>query len=75
MPDFITVNENDALYQLEGVFDQKFVKTVWKNQDGHDVDLFGHKLLNSCKVHNLQIVNGRVGKDEGLEKCTTKMTL
>ena len=43
-----------------------------KNQDKHEVDSFGNKLLNFCKVHNLQIVNGRVGKDCGVGKYTTK---
>ena len=38
----------------------------------HEADLFGHKLLNLCKTHNLQILNGRVGKDEGVGKYTTK---
>ena len=72
LSDFMVVNENDALYQLEGVFDQKIVKTVRKNQDTHEADLFGLKLLNMCKTHNLQILNGRVGKDEGVGKYTTK---
>ena len=71
LSDFIIVNENDALYQL-GVFDQKFIKTARKNQDLHEADQFGHKLLNLCKIHNLQILNGRVGKDEGVGKYTTK---
>merc|ERR1711972_892688 len=40
MPDFILLNENDALYQLEGIFDQKCIKKDRTNQDKHEVDLF-----------------------------------
>ena len=69
--DYLVVMENDPLYQL-GIFDQKLVSTARKNKGKHAVDSAGNKLLNLCKVHNLQIVNGRVGKDKGLGKYTTK---
>ena len=65
------MNENDELSQLDGVFDQTCIKIKRATQDAHDVDSFGHKLLNMCKVVNLQIANGRIRKDGGVGKHTT----
>ena len=70
--DYLTLNMHDAFENLEGIFDQIVIKNDRKNQDTHDVDLFGRKLINLCKISNLQIVNGRLGRDAGLGKCTTK---
>ena len=42
------------------------------NQDNHVVDEYGLKLLHFCKVQNLYIVNGRVGRDKNVGKFTTK---
>ena len=69
--DYLTLNAHDAFENLEGVFDQSFVKLERKNQDQHELDLFGQKLLNLCKISNLQIVNGRLGRDGGFGKFTT----
>ena len=71
LTDYLILNENDELSQLDGIFDQKYVKIKRISQDAHELDSFGHKLLNMCKVLNLQIANGRIGKDRGVGKHTT----
>ena len=45
LTDFLILNENDELSQLDGIFDQKYVKIKRISQDVHEVDSFGHKLL------------------------------
>ena len=70
-PDYLILSIHDAFENLEGIFDENVIKTDRKNEDLHDVDLFGRKLLNLCKISNLQIVNGRLGRDAGIGKCTT----
>ena len=69
--DYLILNVHDAFENLDGIFDENVIKTDRKNQDTHAVDLFGRKLLNLCKISNLQIVNGRLGQDRGVGKCTT----
>ena len=69
--DYLTLNAHDAFDNLEGIFDQNVIKTERKNQDTHAVDLFGRKLLNLCKISSLQIVNGRLGPDGRVGRCTT----
>ena len=47
--DYLILNVHVAFENLEGIFDQNIIKADLKNQDKHDVDLFGRKLLNLCK--------------------------
>ena len=72
LPDYFILNEHDEFQQLEGIFNDKIIKTRRWSQDTHEIDIFGHKLLNLCKVSNVQIVNGRLGNDANLGKYTTR---
>ena len=55
-------------------FDDDFpeLELTRHNQDNHEVDDYGLKLLHFCKVQNLYIANGRVGRDKNIGKFTTK---
>ena len=56
-----SLTDHDAFENLEGVLDQNFIKLEHKNQDKHELDLFGQEPISLCKISNLQIVNGRLG--------------
>ena len=72
LPDYLILNEHDDFHQLEGIFNEKIINTLRNSKDEHDIDIFGHKLLNLCKTLNIQIINGRLGKDAKLGKHTTR---
>ena len=72
LPDYFILSEHDDFQQLEGIFDEKVIKTERYSQDAHEIDTFGQKLLNFCKISNVQIINGRLGKDAKLGKVTTR---
>ena len=70
LPDFIETDKFDSsLFYSD---DAEHVDTTRYNQDLHEPDDYGHNLINLCKVQNLLIVNGRLGKDHGLGKFTTR---
>ena len=72
LPDYLILNEHDDFHKLDGIFNEKIIKTQRCSQDEHDADSFGHKLLNLCKTLNIQIINGRLGKDANQGKYTTR---
>ena len=68
--DCLTLNSYDAFFDLEedqGVFIGKRA-----SQDLHEIDMYGRKLIQLCITTGTNIVNGRVGRDKGIGKFTTK---
>ena len=68
--DFIIIDKHDAFSSLETGSDVYHINRA--NQDVHDLDLHGKKLIDLCKTQNLLIVNGRVGEDKGVGQFTSK---
>ena len=69
--DFLVLNEHDHFDQLDGIFDNQMCLKKRVSKDMHEIDSFGVKLLNLCKIYNIQIANGRLGKDLGVGNFTT----
>ena len=68
--DCLTVNNYDAFFDLEE--DQGIFIGKRASQDLHETDMYGKKLIQLCITTGINIVNGRVGRDKGIGKCTTK---
>ena len=70
LSDYVEKNKYTDLADFEEDFPD--LELTRHNQDNHEVDEYGFKLLHFCKVQNLCIVNGRVGRDKNVGKFTTK---
>lgn len=46
--------------------------SVCHNQDKHEANRYGRRLVELCRTHALYIMNGRVGQDRGNGAWTTR---
>ena len=69
LPDYVAQNKYTNLTNSEDYPDFELTRY---NQDRHVADDYGLKLLHFCKVQDLYIINGRVGKDKNVGNFTTK---
>ena len=69
------VRDDNELYSFEdGIdstyFDEVDIPMYRITSDKHRPNNYGHRVINLCKACNLLILNGRVGKDKLIGKCT-----
>ncbi len=69
LPEDLTIHMNDATNIKNcGISLERF------NKDNSPPNSHGYKFIELCKINNLYIANGRVGKDKGHGKITCKGT-